>query len=117
MLVVDDEQGIQESLGRIFAREGFQVLTASDAKAGLELLRRQPVKVLLTDLVMPGMTGTDLLKAAKAIAPAEGRITVWMTSLTWLMAGELSAKNSTIHRITSKPMIHQDVRPSHGCLR
>jgi two-component system response regulator HydG len=69
VLVVDDEQGIQESLGRIFAREGFQVLTASDAKQGLELLRRQPVKVLLTDLVMPGMTGTDLLKAAKTIAP------------------------------------------------
>jgi two-component system, NtrC family, response regulator HydG len=69
VLVVDDEQSILESLSRIFSREGFQVLTATDAKAGLDLLRHHAVKVLLTDLVMPTMTGTDLLKAAKAIAP------------------------------------------------
>ncbi len=69
ILVVDDEQGILDSLSRIFAREKFNVLMASDAKQGLELLRRHPVNVLLTDLVMPGMTGTDLLKAAKAVAP------------------------------------------------
>ncbi len=69
VLVVDDEQGILESLSRIFTREGFQVLTAPEAKQGLELLRRHPVKVLLTDLVMPNMSGADLLKAAKAISP------------------------------------------------
>jgi two-component system response regulator HydG len=69
ILVVDDEQSILESLSRIFTREGFQVLTAADGKQGLDLLRRHPVKVVLTDLVMPGMTGTDLLKAAKAVGP------------------------------------------------
>jgi two-component system response regulator HydG len=69
VLVVDDEQGIVESLTRIFTREGLTVLTAADARQGLDLLRKHAVKVLLTDLVMPGMTGTDLLKAAKTIAP------------------------------------------------
>ena len=69
VLIVDDEQANLESLSRIMRREGCQVLTAPDAKAGLEQLRRQPVNVLLTDLVMPGLSGVDLLKAAREIAP------------------------------------------------
>jgi len=69
ILLVDDEQSILESLSRIFAKESYTVLTAPDARQGLELLRRRGVNVLVTDLVMPGMNGTDLLKAAKAIAP------------------------------------------------
>lgn len=69
ILVVDDEQSILDSLTRIFSREGYQVVTAPDARQGLEILRHQPVQVLLTDLVLPGMTGTDLLKAAKTVAP------------------------------------------------
>ena len=69
VLVVDDEQSILQSLSRIFSREGHQVLTAADAKRGLDLLRGQQVNVLVTDLVMPGMDGMDLLKAVKAISP------------------------------------------------
>jgi two-component system response regulator HydG len=69
VLVVDDEQGILDSLSRIFVREGYQVLTSADARQALELLRRHAVRVLVTDLVLPGMTGADLLKAAKALSP------------------------------------------------
>ncbi len=69
VLVVDDEPGILDSLSRIFRREGLEVMTASDAAAGLEMLRKQRVSVLLTDLMMPRTTGMDLLKAAKTVAP------------------------------------------------
>jgi len=69
VLVVDDEQGILDSLSKIFARERIKVLTARDGEQGLEILRRQRVGVLLTDLMMPKVSGLDLLKAAKTIAP------------------------------------------------
>ncbi len=69
VLVVDDEASIVESLEKIFRREGFSVLTATDGQAGLDLLRRNRVGVLLCDLMMPGTSGMDLLKAAKTIAP------------------------------------------------
>ncbi|MFH1130846.1 MAG: sigma-54 dependent transcriptional regulator [Pseudomonadota bacterium] len=69
ILIVDDEESILNSLARIMEREEFRVLTATDARQGLELLRKHPVNVLITDLVMPQMTGTDLLKAAQAVAP------------------------------------------------
>ncbi|GAB4512604.1 MAG: sigma-54 dependent transcriptional regulator [Haliangiales bacterium] len=69
VLVVDDEAGIVESLVKIFHREGLHVLSATDGAAGLELLRKHRVGVLLTDLMMPRTTGMDLLKAAKTVAP------------------------------------------------
>jgi two-component system response regulator HydG len=69
LLVVDDEPGILESLGKIFAREGIKVLVARDGTEGLELLRKHRVGVLLTDLMMPRTSGLDLLRAARTIAP------------------------------------------------
>ncbi len=69
LLVVDDEASNVESLVRIFSREGLDVLTAPDGREALETLRKQRIDVLLTDLMMPGMTGVDLLKAARAVAP------------------------------------------------
>jgi two-component system response regulator HydG len=69
VLVVDDEAAIVESLTKIFRREGLNVLSASDGNAGLDLLRKHRVGVLLTDLMMPSTSGMDLLRAAKTIAP------------------------------------------------
>src|SRR5205814_8504176 len=69
LLVVDDEPSNLESLERIFAREGLSVVTAPDGKEGLELLRKRRIDVLLTDLMMPGVSGVDLLKAARQVSP------------------------------------------------
>jgi two-component system response regulator HydG len=69
VLVVDDERSNVESLEKIFAREGVRVLTAHDAKHALEALRTHRVNVVLTDLMMPGTTGLELLKAVKQLAP------------------------------------------------
>ncbi len=69
VLVVDDESSIVASLEKIFNREGLTVMTATDGDAALEILRRNRVAVLLTDLMMPKTTGMDLLKAVKTLAP------------------------------------------------
>jgi len=69
VMIVDDEPSNVASLARVFEREGFHVLPAASGKEGLELLRRQRVHVVLTDLMMPGISGIDLLKNAKTVAP------------------------------------------------
>ncbi len=69
VLVVDDEANILEALQKVLTKEGFEVRTAGNGRQALEVLRKQPVRVMITDLRMPGMTGDDLLKAAKAITP------------------------------------------------
>ena len=66
VLVVDDEPAIVDSLQKIFERESLRVLTAGSGGEALEIVRREPVWVLLTDLMMPGMSGMDLLKREQA---------------------------------------------------
>ncbi len=69
VLVVDDEPSNVTSLEKIFAREGMRVLSADNAKRALEQVRTHRVQVVLTDLMMPGTSGTELLKAVKEISP------------------------------------------------
>ncbi len=69
VLVVDDERSNLESIEKIFLREGMRTLTAPDAKRALELVRSHRVHVVLTDLMMPGTTGLELLRAIKQVAP------------------------------------------------
>ena len=77
VLLVDDETGHLQSLKILFERAQLQskagenyrleVLTASSGTLALELVRQRPVDIILTDLMMPQMSGKDLLLNAKAI--------------------------------------------------
>ncbi len=69
LLVADDDPGLRESLERALTREGYRVLVASDGHAALERLQAGGIDLVLTDLKMPGLTGIELLRAVKAIAP------------------------------------------------
>src|SRR6266566_4955748 len=69
LLVADDDPGLRESLERTLTREGYRVLLASDGRAALERLQTGDIDLIVTDLKMPGLTGLELLRAAKAIAP------------------------------------------------
>jgi two-component system response regulator HydG len=69
VLVVDDEVPNVESLQRIFQREGFEVHTATSGKRALDVCRQHPVHVVVSDLMMPGMSGIELVKALKTIVP------------------------------------------------
>src|SRR3954451_22762544 len=69
VLVVDDEASKLASLEKIFQREGMRVFTADGAKPALEIVRRHRVQVVLTDLMMPGTSGAELLRALKEVSP------------------------------------------------
>jgi two-component system response regulator HydG len=68
VLVVDDDDASLDSLERIFQREGMRVLTAQNARVALELARTHRIEVVLTDLMMPGVSGLELLKALKQVS-------------------------------------------------
>lgn len=69
ILVVDNGETIRETLLKILEREGYQVLTAGDGQAALEILRENRVNVIISDVCMPRMDGNKLLKMAKSILP------------------------------------------------
>jgi DNA-binding NtrC family response regulator len=69
ILVVDNGETIRETLVKILEREGYNVLSAEDGQAAMEVLKEQKVNVILSDVCMPRMDGNKLLKLAKSILP------------------------------------------------
>jgi two-component system response regulator HydG len=67
LLVVDDEPEHVLSLRRLFEREGATVHTATSGELALDVVRKEPIDLIVSDLMMPGMSGQDLLRAARAI--------------------------------------------------
>src|SRR2546427_10778972 len=65
ILVVDDEMGILDVLRILLKGEGFDVTTAQGGKAGLEALKGNPPDIVLTDIKMPGVSGTEILAAVR----------------------------------------------------
>ncbi|MDX9999674.1 MAG: sigma-54 dependent transcriptional regulator [Polyangia bacterium] len=61
VLVVDDEPGVRETLGLTLRKNGYEVSLASTGEEAIDILRAVPVKVVLSDLRMPGMGGEALL--------------------------------------------------------
>ena len=69
ILVVDDDASNLASLTKIFERLNLRALPATSGTEALTRIRETPIDVVLTDLMMPGMSGVELLKNIKAIAP------------------------------------------------
>lgn len=70
VLVVDDEKVIADTLSVILSRNGLDVLTAYDGESALKLAQRSSPNLLLTDVMMPGMTGIELAIALTKTAPS-----------------------------------------------
>lgn len=69
ILVVDDEPAIRRTLAQLFTHMGCQAIEAASGYAALEQIARQTFDLVILDLHMPGMDGTEVLKAARPMAP------------------------------------------------
>ena len=78
VLVVDDERSMRELLSIVLRRDGYDVVVADNGKTALDILSRERVDVLITDIRMPELTGVDVLREAKRIDP--GIISIVMTA-------------------------------------
>jgi DNA-binding NtrC family response regulator len=65
ILIVEDEAKMRRLLELNLGDDGFTVLSAGDAEAGLNILRKENVDLVVTDLKLPGMSGLEFLQAAK----------------------------------------------------
>jgi response regulator RpfG family c-di-GMP phosphodiesterase len=69
ILCVDDEPHILSALRRLFRTQGYEVLTAGSAQAGLALLAEREVDLVISDMRMPEMDGVQFLEQARVARP------------------------------------------------
>jgi CheY-like chemotaxis protein len=65
ILIVEDDQPIREMMKTLLEIEGYQVMTASNGREGIECLKRSPPAIVLLDMMMPVMNGWDFLDALR----------------------------------------------------
>ncbi len=65
LLVVDDDEMSRDQLSRRLERRGFRVLRAASGEAALETVKEHSVDLLLLDVMMPGLSGFDVLRAVR----------------------------------------------------
>ena len=69
VLIIDDEEGIRESLSGIFEDEGYTVFTASSGEEALKVLKEQSPDLIMLDVWLPGIDGIQTLKEIKNMKP------------------------------------------------
>jgi two-component system response regulator (stage 0 sporulation protein F) len=70
VLVVDDDAAISTTFENILGGEGYAVITASSGPEAIDRCRREPMDIVLLDLVMPQMDGLEVLRRLREVAPA-----------------------------------------------
>ncbi len=73
MLIVEDEEGICDCLEQFFSGRGFSVVSAFSGEEAVERLRASPADVILIDIMLPGISGIEVLKRVKELRP-EARV-------------------------------------------
>ena len=69
VLVVDDERAIADTLTRILNRSGYAAMAAYDAETAFEIALMVPPEMLITDVVLPGISGIELAIALREKIP------------------------------------------------
>lgn len=69
VLFTEDDTLVRDAITELLRQHGFRALVAQDGHEAIQLLMANPVDLLLTDIVMPGINGFELARQAKLLRP------------------------------------------------
>lgn len=95
ILVVDDEDDVRSFVRRALEAKGYTILDTSDPQHALRIASQQPAHLLLTDVVMPLMKGTELARRLQALSPS--------TKVLLMSAYALSDVTASAYPLITKP--------------
>ncbi len=101
ILIVDDEIGITDSLTRYFRLMGYNVDSSNDPQEALNLVLKENYMIVISDIMMPGMSGIELLKKIKKY---NGMIQVIMMTGVVTIENVLSCLGAGANECMLKPL-------------
>jgi len=107
VLLVDDEANILNALGRLFLDRDVRVLRAENGEEALGIVRREPVAVVVSDNLMPGMRGVELLSRVRNLSPDTVR--VLLTGYADLPTAIEAINRGEVFRFHVKPWVDEEI--------
>ena len=108
ILLVDDEPNVLKALQRVFRQENYEVVTVASGQEALALLRKEIFHLIISDYMMPGMTGAELLKQVKALKPETIRIMLTGHADTGAVMGAIN--EGAVYKFILKPWNDDELR-------
>ena len=107
LLFVDDEVNVLSSLKRLFRPFGYRIFTAEGGAQGLEIMARETIDIVVSDMRMPQMNGAEFLQKVKEQWPDTVRIL--LTGYAEISATIDAINKGHIYRYISKPWEDNDI--------
>jgi FixJ family two-component response regulator len=101
LLLVDDEENITSALVRLLRRDGYRILCANSGEAGLALLAKNEVGVIISDQRMPEMSGVEFLSKVREAFPDTVRIV--LSGYTELNSVTDAINRGAVYKFLTKP--------------
>ena len=101
VLIAEDEEPIAEVVATVVEDAGYRPLLAAHGREALELARAQQPALLITDLMMPHLSGAELIAALRSDAAASGRAPLPVILMT--AAGPAQARAAGADAVLRKP--------------
>lgn len=118
LLIVDDEHEIREMLSRHFSFEGYNVILAEDGLEAIEILNSQKIDLIVSDIVMPRMSGVELLELVHKEFPMirVNMITGYVTQSHLLQCMQNHADNVIYKPLEDLQELEDSVKRSLDCI-
>ena len=108
ILIVDDEENVCHALRRSLRKEGYELFFGHEPAEGLELLKKQPVDMVISDHLMPNMTGLEFLKIVRDRYPDVMRLI--LTGHADMQTAIDAINLGAIYRFLTKPWDDADLK-------
>jgi DNA-binding NtrC family response regulator len=108
ILLVDDEPNVLSALRRVFHHENYEVTTCQDPKQALEKFGSEQFHLIISDYMMPGINGGELLRQARVLRP--DMIRIMLTGHADVNAVVSAVKSGAVYKFILKPWNDDDLR-------
>lgn len=107
ILIVEDEETLRESLKRVLTKEGYTVDGVDSSESALKNIELCSYDVVIADIILPGISGIDLLKKCK---PSNEELIVIIITAYATIESAVEAVKAGAYDYLVKPIIHEELK-------
>ena len=107
ILIIEDEETLRESLKRVLLKEGYEVHAVKSTEEALPLIAEKGCDLVVTDVILPGASGMECLKACRQKNP--DLLVIVMTAYATIESA-IEAIRAGAYEYILKPIVHEEFK-------